>query len=265
MNPQELINLEKRLSTYEGPDRVVKSTEIQKQLAAQKSPFSFKAKIPTLDAAIEGFEAGELVTMTGPTGHGKTTLAESFTWTAFLQDVRSLWFSYEMTYRQFLKKLPDELFCYMPLELKGKSLNWLRERIHEAKIKHGARAVFIDHLHFICDMARMKNPSLEIGTIVRGLKAIALDLNVTIFLIAHLRKVKLTEEPEISDLRDSSFIGQDSDSVLILWRAKDKDTGDYANKTVLKVAKARRTGAMGKKVVLTYQNNLLWEIKSNVG
>ena len=255
----ELIEREKMLSTYEGPDRIVKSTEIRQLLAQQKSPFSFLSKIPSLDDAIEGFEAGEVVTVSGLTGQGKTTLCQTLSWNLFLQSIRALWFSFEMTYRQFLRKLPDELFVFMPLELKGRSIEWLRDRIHEAKIKHQVRAVFIDHLHFLVDMAKIRNPSLEIGAIVRKLKNIALELNVTIFLIAHTTKTRFDEEPELDSIRDSSFIPQDSDIVLIVWRAKDKATGEFTNKTIVKVCKSRRTGTMGKKVVLAYRNGIYVE------
>jgi replicative DNA helicase len=259
MTPHDLIELEKRLSTYEGPDRVVKSTEIRQALAAQRSPFSFKAKIPSLDDAIEGFEAGELVTISGLTGQGKTTFCQSLTWNFFLQNIPSLWFSFEMNYRQFLRKLPEELFCYLPLNLKTNKLMWIRDRIHEAKLKHDVRAVFIDHLHFLCDMAKLRNASLEIGAIVRGLKRIAVELNIIVFLIAHSTKIKFDEEPELDSIRDSSFIPQDSDIVLIIWRGKDKATGDFLNKNILKVVKSRRTGVMGKKIVLIYRDGLLWE------
>lgn len=254
-----LIEKEKKLSTYEGEDRIVKSDEILTFLKAQKDPFSFKSKLPSLDEWLEGFEAGELVVISGLTGQGKTTLCQTLSFNFFTQNITSLFFSYEMTPRQFLRKLPEDLFVFMPLVLKGKSLDWIRDRIHEAKLKYNIRAVFIDHLHFLVDMAKLKSPSLEIGSIVRGLKRVALDLHVTIFLVAHSTKIKFDEEPELDSIRDSSFIPQDADVVLIVWRGTDKRTKEFTNKTIVKVAKSRRTGIMGKKVTLTYQHNLYWE------
>jgi replicative DNA helicase len=253
-----IVEREKKLSSYEGDDRVIKSTEIQELLASKKDPFSFKSKIPSLDIWLEGFEAGELVVVSGPTGHGKTTMLQTFSFSFFAQNITSLWFSYEMTYRQFLNKLSDELFVYMPMLLKGKSIDWIRDRIQEAKIKYGIRAVFIDHLHFLVDMAKIKNPSLEIGSIVRGLKLIALELNVVIFLVAHSTKIRFDQEPDLDSIRDSSFIPQDADIVLIVWRGRN-EAGEFTENNKLKVSKSRRTGVMGKSVILTYRDKLYWE------
>lgn len=255
-----LIEREKKLSSYEGEDRIVKSTDIRNILQSQKDPFSFRSKIPSLDDWLDGFEAGELVVVSGLTGQGKSTLCQTFSFNFFTQDIASLWFSYELTYRQFLRKLSDELFVYMPLVLKGKSIDWLRDRIHEAKIKYGIRVVFIDHLHYLIDMAKIKNPSLEIGSIVRNLKLIAVELNVTIFLIAHSTKTVFAEAPELDSIRDSSLIPQEADVVLIIWRIMADNKKDFLNINRLKVAKSRRTGVMGKTVVLNYRDKLYWEL-----
>jgi replicative DNA helicase len=258
---ERLIEKEKLLSSYQGEDRVVKSTEIAAHLAGQRDPFSFLSKIPSIDEWAEGFEAGELVVVSGLTGQGKTTFCRTLSFNFFAQSISSLWFSYEMTYRQFLKDLHEDLFVFMPMVLKGKNMDWIKDRIHEAKIKYGVRAVFIDHLHFLVDMAKIRNPSLEIGSIVRNLKMIALELNVTIFLIAHLTKTKFEEEPELDAIRDSSFIPQDSDMVFIVWRKFDTKTREYENATYVKLCKSRRTGTMGKKVLLTYKEKLYWEME----
>jgi replicative DNA helicase len=146
----------------------------------------------------------------------------------------------------------------MPMLLKGKSIDWIRDRIQEAKIKYGIRAVFIDHLHFLVDMAKIKNPSLEIGSIVRGLKLIALELNVVIFLVAHSTKIRFDQEPDLDSIRDSSFIPQDADIVLIVWRGRN-EAGEFTENNKLKVSKSRRTGVMGKSVILTYRDKLYWE------
>ncbi|MDX9817189.1 MAG: hypothetical protein RBT06_09675, partial [Smithellaceae bacterium] len=74
-----------------------------------------------------------------------------------------------------------------------------------------------------------------------------------------LTKTKFEEEPELDAIRDSSFIPQDSDMVFIVWRQFDADSREFLNKTYVKLCKSRRTGTMGKKVLLTYHHQLYWE------
>ena len=83
------------------------------------------------------------------------------------QEIKSLWFSYELTPRQFIERFPDLPFFVLPLKLKAYALDWLQDRILEALTKYGIEVVFIDHLHFLFDMARSASASIEIGQIIR--------------------------------------------------------------------------------------------------
>jgi replicative DNA helicase len=98
--------------------------------------------------------------------------------------------------------------------------------------------------------------SLEIGAVMRKLKNICVDNNLKGFLIAHMQKSRYIDkkdpEPGLEDIRDSSFIAQESDNVFIIWRRKNKDNGAY-----LKVDKNRRLGIMGRKIPLIKVNNFL--------
>jgi replicative DNA helicase len=262
--PEKLAQLEENLASYEGDDKVISSADMQKLIDEQPdATVNFKSGFTALDALIEGFEGGELIVVSGPTKMGKTTWCQTLTKHFADQDIRSLWFSYEMPAKQFLRKFGDNppLF-YLPQELKGRILPWIENRIWEAKLKYEVKAVFIDHLHFLVDLAKLRNPSLEIGAIVRGIKRIAMEHNVVIFLIAHLAKIRTDQEPSVSDLRDSSFIGQDSDSVIIIQRQKSTlqgSEGEYSNQAKVSVQTHRRTGVMGKSVLMLLQNNFFVE------
>ena len=146
--------------------------------------------------------------------------------------------------------------------MKGRIIPWVESRIWEAKLKYDIKAVFIDHLHFLVDLAKLRNPSLEIGAIVRGIKRIAMAHNIVIFLIAHLTKVKFDQEPTIDTVRDSSFIIQDSDSVLMIYRLQSNNPeleGEFTNRAKLSVQTHRRTGVMGKSVNLILQDGFFVE------
>jgi len=242
------------LREYQGEDQIVTSWDMSEILKQEEAPHVFNSKIPGLDKAIEGFEPGELIALSGPRKGGKTLLAQSLTKSFIEQDIKSLWFSYELTTRQFIDRWPDIPFFVMPQKLKAYALDWMRERILEALAKYGIGVVLIDHLHFLFDMAQSRNASLEIGQIIRWLKSLAVELNLVVFVLCHLQKISADKEPDDSHIRDSSFVGQESDTGLMIWRVRGSD-----NEAVLKVCYSRRTGAWEKHVPLIKVKGLLQE------
>jgi len=246
---EELIN-------YQGPDQVISSydlTEILKQTS--DSAYLLDPKIPRLKRYLEGgFESGELIVISGPPKMGKTLLGQTFTWNFLDKDKKSLWFQYEVTPRRFLASFPDIPLFYLPQELEANALHWLKQRTIEAIVKHGVAAVFIDHLHYLFDIAAKGNASLQIGQVVRYLKRMAVDLNIVVFLLCHMKKVTFDKEPSDEDIRDSSLIGGESDTVLILWRLKDE------NQAIIKLMYARRSGERDRKIKLQKVNGLLYEL-----
>ena len=175
------------------------------------------SSMPSVDKYTEGFLGGELIVIAGATGQGKSLLAQSFTESFSKKDILTLWFSYEMQPKYFFQRFPELPLFYLPSMLKDKSMEWIEERIIEAKVKYGVQVVMVDHLHYLIDMARMNNASLEIGQVVRNLKLIAVRNNLIIFLLCHLTKTRLFEEVSLSDIRDSSLIAQDQILVLLSY------------------------------------------------
>ena len=243
------------LRDYHGEDEVITSLELLDLIKKQVPIEPIYSKLPTLDKVLDGFEPGEVIAISGPTKGGKTLLGQTLTTNFEEQNIRSLWFSYELTPRQFLSRFEEIPFFLIPKMLKAYALDWMQERILEATHKYGIRVVFIDHLHFLFDIARSKNTSLEIGQIMRWLKTIAIELNVIIFLLCHFQKIRSDDEPDHSNIRDSSFVAQESDTGLVLWRVKDSE-----NHAWLKVCYSRRTGTLEKKIKIVKINNLLREV-----
>ena len=94
-------------------------------------------------------------------------------------------------------------------------------------------------------MNSKQNMSFVIGECVRGLKQLAIKHNIVIFLIAHMTKTRPDEEPGLGHTRDSSFIEQEADTVVYVWRHKsDKWV------TICKVAKNRKRGVIDTKIGL---------------
>lgn len=246
-----------QLKNYTGEDEVVTCDDIKHELAKMDKPERYNTGFYELDVpdAMGGMEAGELIVMSGPRKNGKTLFAQSITDSLFKDDVQCLWFSFELTPRQFIDRFPTLPIFMMPKKMKAYALDWLRDRILEGIAKFGISVVFIDHLHFLFDMARSRNVSLEIGQIIRWLKTLAIDLNLVIFLMCHTNKINPIQEDMSDDsLRDSSFVAQESDVCLMIWRLKDTD-----NRACVKLCYSRRTGAWEKVVQLEKTNGLLRE------
>jgi len=228
---------------------IVSSHELKIELDAVEDGFlTIYSKIPSLDKATEGFRLGELIVISGPTKNGKTLFAQSLTAEFVKQNHFPLWFTYEVPPKQFFKSFPELPLFYLPKKLITSNLGWLISKMDESFKKYHTRAVFIDHLHYLFDMARVKSPSIEIGTIIRRLKTIAVSRGYIIFLLCHTRKgASDIQNLSYESIRDSSFVSQESDCVLML--ARDIKHPE-SNEARLRVEFHRRTG------VLNYVINL---------
>lgn len=242
---------------YDGTDKVLTSYELQDKLRAEKRDphISVKAGIPGIDYACEGFRDGELIIISGPTKQGKTLLGQTLTVNFAKQKEYPCWFSYEVPARQFLEQFPALPLFYLPTNNKSQDFNWFMERCLEAFFKYNTRIFFIDHLHFLVDMARVGNPSLEIGAIVRRIKRFAVNNDFIIFLLAHIGK-NTGEELSWKDIRDSSFIPQESDCVIMVKRTPKQGQ----NTARARIEFHRRTGVMEWVVNLEKQHGLLREV-----
>ena len=198
-----------------------------------------------------------------------TTLAQTLTRRFADNKIPCAWFSFEVMPREFFKKFGNEVpLFYLPKEIPENSNNiqWIRERIIEAQAKYKAKIIFIDHLHYLQDMqniASRNNTSLYIGDILRKLKRISINLEITIFLIVHV-KTDAGNQAEIKkyytkdDIRDSSFVKQEADTVSMIWRKREKDNKSEVGwiqtaQAILNIDKHRRTGVVGF-VKLTHEN-----------
>ena len=181
----------------------------------------------------------------------------SITQNIALNDVNSVWFTLEVTPRQFLKKLVKASGEKMQVPLfylphasiddadndvikkwerdnnrNFEMMDWIEERIIEAKIKvekgnKKLKVVFIDHIHQIFEEAKSKNVSLEIGGLVARIKSMAITHNLAIFLIAHTKDDPQNSKREMrkQDIRDSGLISRLADTIIGVWRIPNTSDG----------------------------------------
>src|SRR3990167_10127115 len=103
------------LREYNKSDRVVHIKEIVEELKKRRTQGPLvRGPFPKLSEFTGGFHAGQLIVISGPTGHGKTILAKTFTAQFINEGERSVWFSYEMSPLEFTEKFPGEVNFYIP-------------------------------------------------------------------------------------------------------------------------------------------------------
>lgn len=224
---QKRIELEETLKNYTGDDRVIhaeeKRAEIE-ELKRTRPAFSAMTGIPMLDACMDGFRRGQLIVVSGPPKHGKTALCQTFTRRFTDQGLRCTWFSYEVGMEEMFEKFPmDKMDFYIPNYLESGNVQWIERKIIESKQKFNTDIVFIDNLDFLRDPEVLKinmNLAAYVGSIVQKLKRIAVEQNVIIFLMSHIRKNNWTgnQLPSVEELRDSGQTAQLADIVLMVMR-----------------------------------------------
>ena len=96
-----------------------------------------------------------------------------------------------------------------------------RAKARRMKAEHSLQLVVIDYLQLMRGRAHMDNRQQEIAEISRSLKSLAKELNVPVVALSQLSRAVETREqrrPQLSDLRESGALEQDSDLILFLYR-----------------------------------------------
>jgi replicative DNA helicase len=243
---------------------ILSNLEMLRQIG--KAPETFiKSGFETLDTYTKGFRLGELISVTGQTKHGKTEWCRTLTKNFVNQGEYPLWLSFEEIPREFLHKFENAgrgLHFFMPNKLEMYDPQWCIDVINQAHEQHGVSIAFIDNLHYIINIAEFRNPSLIIGSTIRKLKRLAIDKGLLIFLICHIQKAKLESEHDMDFtlMRDSSFLSQESDAVIFLYRKVKSDGLTHMDESFLKLCFHRYTGCMDRLIPLVKNGAYFKEI-----
>ena len=101
-------------------------------------------------------------------------------------------------------------------------ISTLAARARRLKRQHGLDVLFVDYLQLVRPTAgRSEGRVQEVSEITQGLKAIAKELSIPVVALSQLsRQVENREDkrPQLSDLRESGSIEQDSDVVMFVYR-----------------------------------------------
>lgn len=218
----------------------------------KEDPYRMLTGINQLDGITGGLYRGEQIVLGGLTSDGKTALAMFIAMNVALAGKHVLHFSMEMTadqtasrffagyagveadrlriggiresdlgkMQQYTQKIQD--LPYYFLNLSQPSIESIRAQAQLMHRKGRCDLIVIDYLHVLAQAPR-KGETTEsvVAHCVRGLKAIAVELNCAVLVISQLNREVTKREgyiPVLSDLRDSGTIEQIADNVIILNR-----------------------------------------------
>lgn len=136
------------------------------------------------------------------------------------------------------------------------------------KIKYGLDVVFIDHLGYLKPINPNAPRVQQVGEITKQAKAIAKELDVSVVLLSQLSRAveqRQDKHPQLSDLRDSGNIEEDTDTVLFLYRddyyaEREKRTSSKPDTIEVGIAKNRDGEAGWLDLKFSGEYQLIWEV-----
>jgi replicative DNA helicase len=224
--------------------------EIDRRMATGRADMGISTSLLDLDDKTLGLHGGDLGIIAGRPSMGKTSLAMQMLSHCCVEESGvGLAFSMEMV----AKALTHRMVCNMGKvdmndakrgkldkfavdrwnEAAGKledarlyvddqpalKIAQIRARCRRMKRKHGLNMIVVDHLGLA--QGTGDNRTQEVGSITRGLKAIAKEFNIPVIALCQLNRgveSRSNKRPMMSDLRESGDIEQDADLILLLYR-----------------------------------------------
>jgi replicative DNA helicase len=117
----------------------------------------------------------------------------------------------------------------------------IRAKARRMKSKQGLGLILVAYLQLMSGHMRTENRQQEIAEVSRSLKLLAKELEVPVIAVSQLNRnpeSRADKRPQLSDLRESGAIEQDSDIVMFIHR-EDTDDPTVKGKADIIVAKHR--------------------------
>lgn len=228
-----LVHASKRFEVKD----VYKVADVMKDLEnrrLKRSPVFSKRLTAHLNGGVPN---QSLVTISGKTGAGKSSLltnllvghadrGEPVLLVSLENDLqftvqRLLEVKYKKTYNQFTKEdwerirveMADYPF-YIDTSMETFTLEKMGKMLAQAKKLYGVKFFGFDHIGFL----PTRDDHKEISQMVRGLKLLARENDMIVYIVSHVRKLKDAGDiVTADDLKGSSSIAQDSDIVMFVF------------------------------------------------
>ena len=245
-----------------------------------------------LNSKLYGMRQGELVTLTGGTGLGKSSVTREIEhwlikttkdnvgiisleedWRRTVDGILSIEADARMyidqVREQFTEEQIDNMFDIL-YDGDNKNRVWIHAHFGTNDIDEifsklrfmivgcDCKWVVVDHLHMLVSSLASGDERRSIDNIMTRLRSLVEETGAGIVLVSHLRRIDGNRghengvETSLSHLRGSQSIAQLSDCVISLERNQQSDDPIEANTTRVRILKSRYTGDVGIATHLVY-------------
>ncbi len=131
----------------------------------------------------------------------------------------------------------------------GQNMIRIAANARRLKLKHDIKLVVVDYLQLVEPDNRRDSRQEQVAAISRRMKFLAKELKIPVIACAQLNRGvenRTEAEPRLADLRESGSIEQDADTVMLLHRPKDPQSGIDADGVLDVIIAKQRNGPVGK-------------------
>lgn len=245
-----------------------------------------------LNDKLYGLRQGELVTLTGGTGLGKSSITRELEhwllaqtkdnvgvialeedWRRTVDGIMSIEANARLYIDQERESFNQERYKEIETKLftgENKDRFWVHahfgatdldeifSKIRFMIVGCGCKWIVVDHLHMLVSSSTEGDERRTIDSIMTKLRSIVEETGAGMILVSHLRRVEGNRGHEngvtvgLNHLRGSQSIAQLSDCVIALERNQQSDDEIESNTTHLRILKSRYTGDVGMATHLLY-------------
>ena len=271
------------------PSGIIRVAEKQKEFLIRDKKASVPYPWEGLNKKLIGLRQGELVTLTGGTGLGKSSVTREIEhwiinntednvgiialeedWRRTVDGILSIESNSRLymdhirdTYEdETLIKLFDKLFSndrvFLHAHFGTNNLDDIFSKLRYLIVGCDCKWVVVDHLHMLVSSMTEGDERRAIDNIMTRLRSLVEETGAGVILVSHLRRVQGDKGHEngvsvsLSHLRGSNAIAQLSDCVIALERDQQAEDELESRTTKLRVLKSRYTGDVGLATSLVY-------------
>jgi twinkle protein len=274
------------------PSGIIRVADKQKEFLNREQKQSVPYPWDGLNKKLLGLRAGELVTLTGGTGLGKSSVTRELEhwlikqtndnvgvialeedWKRTVDGILSIEANDKLyidsTRNSYTENQLTDMFdrvfandrVFIHAHFGANDIEEIFAKLRYLIVGCDCKWVVVDHLHMLVSSMLDGDERKAIDSIMHRLRSMVEETGAGIILVSHLRRVEGNKGHEngitvsLSHLRGSNSIAQLSDCVIALERNQQSDDDLESRTTNLRVLKSRYTGDVGNATSLVYNKN----------